>query len=565
MIDSNPIGTTKGPGQSPHEFTFVSPDPEQTLRTGEYVAYEAHVDGQDRRILARVTERYPLRLFPDSFMANPAIAPDFIANMVGYDYETGASDYELFQLTATILGYYDNTLEDFINPRIPPRTGWPVYLAGVDELKSVLSTKKPGDVGSAHIGSLLSRERDAVPVAVDVQAFASTHLAIIASTGAGKSYLAGVLLEELLKPYNRAAVLIVDPHGEYSTLAEMANLNEFTLATYRARTRVYQPGEVKVRRGALTMGDLRYLLPNLTERMEYVLRRAHRDVQRRAAADKRDPERWTLAELMIRLREIGEGGDDGEDGDSHYKETAEAIIWRLESVLNQSVIFDDFEHLKLDELFRPGQCSVLQLNEVDERQQQVMVATLLRRLFRARMATQKHETDRGDELYLPYPVFVLIEEAHHFAPAGGDAVSTGILKQILGEGRKFGVGVGLISQRPGKLDADVLSQCNTQFLLRIVNPVDQARVAESVETVGRDLLRELPALTKGQVIIAGQAVNTPILCRVRTRHTTHGAESINAPQEWVNYTSDEAEQRRARDMALPANVVERGSLEDFLE
>jgi DNA helicase HerA-like ATPase len=180
------------------------------------------------------------------------------------------------------------------------------------------------------------------------------------------------------------------------------------------------------------------------------------------------------------------------------------------------------------------------------------------------MATHKKEVEANDELYLPYPIFVLLEEAHHFAPAGGDAISTGILKQILGEGRKFGVGVGLISQRPGKLDADVLSQCNTQFLLRIVNPIDQARVAESVETVGRDLLRELPALTKGQVIITGQAVNTPILCRVRTRHTSHGAESINAPQEWVGYTAAEEEERRARETALPAGFEQRGSLEDLL-
>lgn len=563
MTDPKPVGTTKGPGQSPHEFTFVSPDSNQTLRTGEYVAYETGVDGQPRRILARITQRDPLRQFPDSFLADPTVSPSLVAGMIGY--EGDGNDHELFQLTASILGYYDPALADFINPRIPPRASWPVYLAEAEELQSVLSTKKPGDIGAAHIGSLLSRERDAVPVTVDVQAFTSTHLAIIASTGAGKSYLAGVLLEELLKPYNRAAVLIVDPHGEYSTLGEMANLTQFTLGNYRARARIFQPGEVKVRRGALTMGDLRYLLPNLTERMEYLLRRAHRDVQRKAATDKKDLERWTLSELMIRLRQLGEGGaDEEEEGDGRYKETAEAIIWRLESVLNQSIIFDDFEHLKLDELFKPGQCSVLQLNEVDERQQQVMVATLLRRLFRARMATQKKEVDPGNELYLPYPVFVLLEEAHHFAPAGGDAVSTGILKQILGEGRKFGVGVGLISQRPGKLDADVLSQCNTQFLLRIVNPIDQARVAESVETVGRDLMRELPALTKGQVIIAGQAVNTPILCRVRTRHTSHGAESINAPQEWVSYTSAEEEKRRARETALPAGLEQRGTLDDWL-
>ncbi|MBK8149135.1 MAG: ATP-binding protein [Acidobacteria bacterium] len=59
-----------------------------------------------------------------------------------------------------------------------------------------------------------------------------------------------------------------------------------------------------------------------------------------------------------------------------------------------------------------------------------------------------------------YPVFTLLEEAHRFAPAGASVVSTNILKQILSEGRKFGVGIGLITQRPGKLDQDVLSQCD---------------------------------------------------------------------------------------------------------
>ena len=110
------------------------------------------------------------------------------------------------------------------------------------------------------------------------------------------------------------------------------------------------------------------------------------------------------------------------------------------------------------------------------------------------MQTSRQQVSRRSPLHLPYPVFTLIEEAHHFAPAHSDAVSGAILKQILGEGRKFGVGVGLVSQRPGKLDGDVLSQCNTQFLLRIVNPVDQQKVRESVESVGQDLLRELPAL-----------------------------------------------------------------------
>ena len=118
--------------------------------------------------------------------------------------------------------------------------------------------------------------------------------------------------------------------------------------------------------------------------------------------------------------------------------------------------------------------------------------------------------------------------------------------------------VGLISQRPGKLDADVLSQCMTQFILRIVNPVDQARVAESVESVGRELLNELPALSKGQAVISGAAVNTPVLCRVRRRITEHGAEDVDAPARWQEWFAGDQAGRRERDRALPAEPKTRG-------
>lgn len=134
-----------------------------------------------------------------------------------------------------------------------------------------------------------------------------------------------------------------------------------------------------------------------------------------------------------------------------------------------------------------------------------------------------------------YKYVLLLEEAHHFAPASADVVSTTILKRVLSEGRKFGVGIGLISQRPGKLDQDVLSQCMTHFIMRIVNPVDQASIAGAVESVGRDLLDELPALSKGQVVIAGSSLNTPVICQTRTRYTRHGGTSIDAAEEWDKF------------------------------
>jgi DNA helicase HerA-like ATPase len=548
MTDLQPIGRTKGPGETHHEFTFISPDREDRLKVGEYVFHHADIDGVQRAIISRITDRTPIRIYPDTFLADPDLDPDDVSALFGYPGE----GHERYELIAAVIGYYDEVIGDFVNPRIPPRTGRPVYLAPDEMLTTVLSKKQVSEIGGAHIGSLLSRDVGRVPVAVDLRAPTSTHLAVIANTGAGKSYLSAVMIEEMLKPYNRGAVLIVDPHGEYDTLAEMMGHPEFTTPDYEPEVRIFRPGDVKVRTSGLTIADLTYLLPNLSERMEYLLRRAVRDVRTHSSSEKGAPDRWTIGELLIRLRQLGEGQDeDTEEADDRYSSTAEALIWRLQSVIDRSTIFDDFKTLDLKELFQPGRCSVLQLNEVDEREQQVMVATLLRRAFRGRSQTDKGQVGEGDELHLPYPVFILLEEAHHFAPASADVVSTGILKRILSEGRKFGVAVGLISQRPGRLDPDVLSQCNTQFLLRIVNPIDQNRVAESVETVGRELLRELPALTKGQVIIAGEGVNTPVLCRVRPRHTRHGAESPDAPARWQRYFSDTERGRRDRSRALP--------------
>ncbi len=548
-----PAGITKGPGEQIHQYTFISRDREQILKNGEYVYYElplsSAVDGKPearpRQVLGRILKRVPVQLYPDTFLAEPEIPPSQVAALVGYD----ATANELFELHVAIMGYYDEELGSFVNPWIPPQSGRPIYLADNAMLTRVLSKRQPGSVGAAQIGSLLTRPDGAVPVVLDVKELVSTHLAIIASTGAGKSYLASVLIEELMRPNNKACVLIVDPHGEYDTLDQIANLPEFREGSgrnaYQARVQVYKHDQVKVRISSLTLGDLRYLLPDLSEKQHYLLGRAYSRVTR---ASKGKP--WTVEDLKRAVSETGKEEQEDEEAPDNSA-TVGALRWRISSRLQENnFVFDDYQHLDLREIFRPGQCTVLQLNEIDDRDQQVIVATLLRRLNKARMDTERGKVHPGDESYLPYPVFLLLEEAHHFAPAGGDVITTGILKQILAEGRKFGIGVGLISQRPGKLDADVLSQCLTQCIMRIVNEVDQKNVATAIEGVGRDLLGNLPALSKGQVIVAGGAVNTPVLCRVRTRLTPHGGESKDAPNLWQQHFSESAQEARRRETAL---------------
>ncbi len=539
------IGTVKGPGETPNEYTVIAPDLDRQLKHGEFLYYTTDVDGEERPILGRVTGRQSVRLLPDSFMADPNVPPREVAALIGYR----SNANELFQITVTVLGYYSSMLSEFINPRVPPAGGSPVYIASNEMLTDVLSERHPGTVGSAYLGSLLSRPADAVPIALDVRGFTSTHLAIIASTGSGKSYLAGVLLEELMMPHNRAATLIFDPHGEYDTVMEMQNRPEFRDGNYRPEVRIFSPEMIRVRIDSLNLGDLRYLLPQMSEKQHYQLGRAFSHAQRSYRGPGGEPQ-YTLDQFMVSVRETAEGKQEGDQFDEEDPTTG-ALIWRLNSALGGSGIFNNYENLELDQLFAPGQCTVIQLNEVDQREQQVIAATLLRRVYQARVDTVKQKVGRGHKRHIGFPVFCLLEEAHNFAPASADAVSTDVLKRILSEGRKFGVSVGLISQRPGKLDSDVLSQCMTQCIMRITNPVDQARIAESIESVGRDLLHELPSLSKGQVIVSGASVNTPVMLRVRQRITSHGGESFDAPSVWQRYF--EMGHDRDRDGALPAD------------
>ena len=537
------VGTVKGPGEKPNEYVFITADNDHT-RLGEFVYY---VTRAGQKMLGTATERRLSRSLPDSFLADPATPPAMIAGLIGLE----EVDLELFEITVSLIGFYDEAIHDFINPRVPPMPGQAVFLAASDYLARVLSPRQQGQTGAAHVGSLLTRAAGDVPVVLSVKDLVSTHLAILASTGAGKSYTAGVLIEELMRPENRSAVLIVDPHGEYDNLQEIKKAHlkpHFSADGYDPEVRVYTPERIKVRFDTLEFNDICYLLPEVTEKMRHVLGRAFRAVRERAGKHGH----YGIRDLTEAVQEFKY---DDEKGDNlGLQPTVEALEWRLESRFGgyaKHQIFDDVRHNPLTDLFKPGQCTVLQLVDIDQNEQQVIVGALLRRAIQARMATHKGEVaSPNDDRYLPYPIFVLLEEAHRYAPAGQTVVSTNVLKQILSEGRKFGVGVGLITQRPGKLDADVLSQCMTQFIMRIVNPVDQDTIAKTVEGAGRRLIDELPALTKGQVVVSGVAVNTPLMCQVRKRLTTHGGETIDAPLEWAKHFSAESRARRAEEAAV---------------
>ena len=518
------IGTVKGPGENGNQYVFITSDNRQ-VKIGEFVYYEVNSPaGEPLQILGKISDRKLSDHLPDRIFADAEISPDAIAALVGFSHPNP----EIYEVTVDVIGYFNPAL-GFINPRLTPMPGARVLITDDETLKQVVNKKQPGDVGSAQVGSLLLRPGGAVPVALDVKELVSTHMAILAGTGSGKSYTAGVLIEEFLQPYNRAAVLIFDPHGEYGTLSEMRGHPAFEADDgYVPDVRILTPDDITIRISSLDYHDVLTLLPEMSDRQQAILNKAFAILKRHRKGDYR----WNVDDLIAAVNEADTAEDD--EGNIKIGSSAPAIEWKLERFAN-SRYFHQTDHLAPSDLFSPGRVTVLQMNEISQEEQQVICAAVLRQSYLARMNTVKEKNTAADAKLLPYPAFTLIEEAHRFAPAKEPARCKAILRTILSEGRKFGLGVGLITQRPGKLDSDVLSQCMSQFLMRIVNPVDQESLKYGVEAAGRDLLKELPALTKGQVIISGACVNTPVMCQVRQRLTKHGGETMDAPIEWQKH------------------------------
>jgi DNA helicase HerA-like ATPase len=157
-----------------------------------------------------------------------------------------------------------------------------------------------------------------------------------------------------------------------------------------------------------------------------------------------------------------------------------------------------------DEIVRPGRISIVYLGGYDHITQCSIAAITLDSLF-----------DHRASLSGKIPPFMgIIEEAHTFIPSAregtSEAVSLPVVRRIITEGRKFGTGLVLISQRPSRVDETIISQCNSFLVLRLVNPRDQNYVQNIMENLSKSDARMLPGFGPGQGIVSGQVVRFPL-------------------------------------------------------
>lgn len=394
---------------------------------------------------------------------------------------------------AVIVGYRDNRNILQI-PRTPLSAGIPVYNAEEEFIKQVLGLKKDN---GAYLGLLKWHN---IKVLIDYNDFINRHTSVLAKTGSGKSYLTAVLIEELLK--TNIPIVIIDPHGEYSSLIHPnINENDFKLMQkfgtiprgYQDRIMEYSP-DTEINKNCLPLKFEEYNLDakelvDLTELKSNV----HISILRKAVYEIQEEKTfYTIDDIIEKVKE-----------DSNNAKWA--VVDALE-VLNAVKIFEE-KGTSIYDLVKEKQATIINLRGIAPNIQQIVVERISKQLFDARKLNK-----------IPQLVFV-VEEGHNFCPQSSTAISSQILKTIASEGRKFGLGLLIVSQRPAIVDKNVLSQCGIQIILKITNPNDLKAIIASVEGLTSATFDEIQRLPIGVAMIVGGNILMPILIDVRVRET----------------------------------------------
>lgn len=408
----------------------------------------------------------------------------------------------------------------------PPSPGSKVFNAKAENIVRFLGL----DVEKGlQLGEL---EFHDVPVKLNMSRLLQKHCSILAMSGAGKSHAVSCLLEELLnrkKEHGRVAIVVFDVHGEYTNFAEPASDPKYT--DFSGKTRLIRARDLRIGVPKISAGWFSALLPNASPAQKRELGNV---IQRLQQKMKEGMGPYDLQDIKGELL--------AEMGSKDAKESViQALIGWIHG-LEDLQLFGKADNPSLLDLVQPGILTVVDLSDIIHQQKkQVIVWYLSNRVFNERRAKRIA------------PTVVVLEEAHNFIPQMTNkegSITKGIMRTIAREGRKFGVSLCLISQRPVQLDTTTLSQCNTQLLLRITNPYDQKHIGESSEGLSAESLAMLNSLKVGEGLLIGEAVNAPTFFKVRQRLSQPSRHEGTLEKAGIDFEENERKNRKETDDLL---------------
>jgi len=449
-----------------------------------------------------------------------------------------------------------------------PNVGDEVHLVTEDDLALVYGNDEKGQV---TIGRLANAE--GIPVRIDLDKLVTRHSAVLGSTGAGKSTTVSSLLrsiaggsgEESSNGFPSARILLLDIHGEYGqALSSVAK-------TFRVNP---NQGEypLHIPYWALEPSELfEFLLGRLDDKVltqvfDRLLSHKTRLVEKTTLAGvdlssltADSPIPYSLKQLWYELvdLEVKTWQDNQRtqpaldvDGDAEtlrppkYKaagvsNTPPFLNQPAQGLLGIRRPLDQMRARLLDKqydfLLRPGQwepkldgtveldisdlllswlghdkpITTLDLSGIPSLVQSRLIGAILRIVYDG-LFWGREKSEGG----IQRPLLVVMEEAHRYLSGESEGSAMAMVQRIVKEGRKFGLGAMIISQRPSEVDETILSQCGTFIALRLSNASDRNKVQAALPDSLSGVVDSLPILRTGEAIVIGEAARLPIRCRI---------------------------------------------------
>lgn len=431
-----------------------------------------------------------------------------------------------------------------------PLPGQPIFVATVGELGRIYN--RP-DKPSIHIGTL--SQASALPVYLMTNELLGKHFAVLGTTGSGKSCTVTVLLQAILDIAPSGHIILLDPHNEYGK-------------AFGERAEVIDPTTLHLPHWLMNFEESSELFVGKTEfaatSQTNILKEAILASRRGFGTDSIEtdtitvdtPVPYKLGDVLAHVEGQAKSLTASQRS-SHDKIVAKikamqsdkrfAFLVRPDADVSDGLASTIRQYLRIPTDKKP--ISIIDLSGVPSDVVDVVVSVLCRMIFDFAVWSPRP---------VKVPILLVCEEAHRYAPRS-DAAAFQPTKQALAriakEGRKYGVSLGLVSQRPSELAETILSQCNTIIALRMSNDQDQNFVQRALPDAVRSLVDVLPTLRAQEALIVGEGTAVPVRVRFSDLPKERRPQSADVPFATL-WKEDKA------DSAYVADIVRRWRHQD---
>ena len=434
-----------------------------------------------------------------------------------------------------------------------PTTGAEVYALGSGDIGTMLEEYK---TKGFEVGALTTHPT--IRVSLHASNLFGRHLAILGQTGSGKSWSVASLVQKAVAGMPKAHIIILDLHGEYCWKRN-------------ATTRYYAFKETIVRHVDARELEIPYWLMTFAELCDLLIEHSEREATNQTAffrdclLSARQSENasakpplglsrvtvdtpiyFSLDEILEKVRAKNVERVAGGKRQGPMFGNFDRFLMRIESKLNDT---------RYDFLLKPQSrntsASLTGLLRdfvgLGDPKRAVTVIDLssvpfdVRPTVAAQIGRLAFEFNYWNPQYRDFPIFLICEEAHVYIPRESSSQFEGSRKsmeRIAKEGRKYGVGLSIVSQRPHEISETVLAQCGTFVCLRITNPDDQGYVRRLVPESEGDLVTVLAGLGRGEALVLGEAVPIPTRLQFDSPEPSPNSDDVDFYEKWQSGPDD---------------------------